>query len=211
MELVCLQLDLARQKENVEYIKSYIQFAKQNGYNAVLVYLENVVRTSKTEYFDKNRTYSQEEIIDLVNYSQKIGIELIPAFENLGHLEKFLEYPQLSHLAETQDVSVCGRFFDGAGGKADCGCTSNPQLYEFLDEYISEVCSLFSSKYVHMGLDEPFEFAVCDKCMAKINEGKTRADLFLEHILHTYHLAQSLGKRMMMWDDFFEYADILDK
>ena len=50
MELVCLQLDLARQKENVEDIKSYIQFAKQNGYNAVLVYLENVVRTSKTEF-----------------------------------------------------------------------------------------------------------------------------------------------------------------
>jgi len=49
-ELVCLQLGLARQKENVEYIKSYIQFAKQNGYNAVLVYLENVVRTSKTEF-----------------------------------------------------------------------------------------------------------------------------------------------------------------
>ena len=33
MELVGLQLDLARQKENVEYIKSYIQFAQQNGYN----------------------------------------------------------------------------------------------------------------------------------------------------------------------------------
>ena len=47
---MCLQLGLARQKENVEYIKSYIQFAKQNGYNAVLVYLENVVRTSKTEF-----------------------------------------------------------------------------------------------------------------------------------------------------------------
>ena len=211
MQLICLQLDLARQKENIEYVKSYMKFAKENGYNAVLLYLENAVRTSKTEYFDKNRTYSKEEMLDLVDYSKTIDIELIPAFENLGHLEKFLEYPALTHLAETQDVSKCGRFFDGAGGKADCGCTSNPELYAFLDEYISEVCALFPSKYVHMGLDEPFEFAVCEKCMSKIKAGETRADLFLEHILHTYRLAKSLGKRMMMWDDFFEYADIVEK
>ena len=57
MGLICLQIDLARQKERVDFVKSYIDFAVQNGYNSVLLYLENVVRTPSTEYFDKEDTY----------------------------------------------------------------------------------------------------------------------------------------------------------
>ena len=56
MELICLQIDLARQKERVDYVKSYMDFAVENGYNSVLLYLENVVRTPSTEYFDKEDT-----------------------------------------------------------------------------------------------------------------------------------------------------------
>jgi hypothetical protein len=40
MELICLQIDLARQKERVDFVKSYMDFAVQNGYNSVLLYLE---------------------------------------------------------------------------------------------------------------------------------------------------------------------------
>ena len=50
-----------------------------------------------------------------------------------------------------------------------CGCVSNPKLNEFLDKYLRDVCSLFNSKYVHMGLDEPFDLAVCDMLFRKIS------------------------------------------
>jgi hypothetical protein len=33
MELICLQIDLARQKERVDFVKSYIDFAVENGSN----------------------------------------------------------------------------------------------------------------------------------------------------------------------------------
>ena len=70
----------------------------------MLVYLENAVRTEDTEYFKKEETYSKSEITELVNYGESKGIELIPAFENLGHLEKFMAYPQLSHIFECEDA-----------------------------------------------------------------------------------------------------------
>ena len=38
MELICLQIDLARQKERVDFVKSYMDFAVQNGYNSVLLF-----------------------------------------------------------------------------------------------------------------------------------------------------------------------------
>ncbi|MBR2375305.1 MAG: family 20 glycosylhydrolase [Clostridia bacterium] len=212
MELIALQIDLARQKEHVKYVNEYVDFAKANGYNAVVLYFENAVRTDDTPFFESDRTYSMDEIREIVAHSEKVGIELIPVFENLGHLEKFFEYPQLAHMTECEDTSKDGRGFDvAAAGLSNCGCVSNPDLYAFFDKYVRDVASLFPGRFIHMGLDEPFDFAVCERCRAELAKGKTRNDMFLDHILHTHALISSLGKRMMMWDDFFEYADIVEK
>lgn len=210
MKLICLQIDLARQKESVEYVKSYIEFARHCGYNALIMYLENAVRTTDTEFFNKEETYSAEEISEIVAYAEARGIEVIPAFENLGHLEKFMAYPQFADISECQDEAIDGRGLSPFK-LGTCGCTSNPRLYEVMDKYIMDVCKLFPSSYVHMGLDEPFDFAVCARCRAEIDKGKTKADLFYEHVIHSYKLIKNMGKTMLMWDDFFEYADIADK
>lgn len=207
MQLICLQIDLARQKETLSFMKSYADFAAENGYNALLVYLENAVRTEDTQYFSTETTYSQEEIQEFVSYATEKGLEVIPAFENLGHLEKFFAYPELENFSECEDEIKDGRGFYTLK-RGTCGCTMNENLYAFMDKYISDVCKCFPSKYVHIGLDEPFDFAVCARCKAELEKGRTKADLFYDHVMHSYQLLTKLGKRMMMWDDFFEYADI---
>ena len=209
LQLRCLQIDLARQKESVDYVKNYVNFAKAHGYNAVLCYLENAVRTDDTPYFSHDDTYSKEEILEMVAHAEAVGVMLIPAFENLGHLEKFFAYPQLEHLSECENAQVEGRGF--LRDRGNVGCTQNPKLYEFLDKYIAEVSALFNAPYIHMGLDEPFDFAVCPRCRAAIAAGKTKSDLFFEHVMHSYELVHGMGKTMMMWDDFFEYANIAER
>lgn len=204
----CLQIDLARQKETVEYVKSFADFAVQNGYNALILYLENAVRTEDTHFFSYEDTYSSEEIREIVDYAEGLGLDVIPALENLDHLEKFFCYPQLQGFSEIKSKSEGRGFTPFEYGS--CGCISNPDLHKFMDKYIIDVCSLFNSKYVHAGLDEPFDLAVCPTCKAAAKQiGK--AQLFLDHILHTHQLVTSMGKTMMMWDDFFEYADIVEE
>jgi len=208
MELIILQIDLARQKENIEYIKSYVDFAKENGYNAILYYLENAVRTPDTEFFNPEETYSLAEMREIVEYTEEKGLDAIPAIENLGHLEKFLAYPELSHLAECK-VGAMSRFYGEGAGSA--GCCSNPEFYAFMDKYTMDVLSVFNSKYVHVGLDEVFDFAICPRCKARLLAGETKADMFLKHILHTYELVTRTGHEMMMWDDFFECMDVVER
>ena len=210
LKLKCLQIDLARQKETVAFVKSYADFAAKYGYNALILYLENAVRTPSVPFFREEDTYSAEEITEIVNYAERLGLDVIPALENLGHLEKFFLYPELEDLSEITDVTTQGRGFDRYPRGA-CGCVTNPRLNEFFDRYITEVCSLFHSEYVHMGLDEPFDLAVCDRCKAAMVAGTDKSELFLGHILHTYRLCKKMGKTMMMWDDFFEYADIVER
>lgn len=206
LEIIALQIDLARQKETMEYIKSHIDFAKENGYNAVFVYLEAAVRVDCVSYFSEDHTYSVEEIKEIVAYGNEKGIDIIPALENLAHMENFMRYPQLAFMSECQDAEVDGRGI--RTGLGDCACVSNPKAMEFLDTYYSQVIPLFTSQYVHAGLDEPFDFAVCDKCMERVRNGESKQELFFEHVMRTYKLVKSFGKTMMMWDDFFAYLDI---
>ncbi len=209
LKLRILQLDLARQKENMAFIKKYIDFAKEWNYTHVLFYLENAVRTKDTPFFNKEETYSEEEILEMVSYANEKGIDIIPAFENLGHQEKFLMYKELEDFSEITDYRTQGRGFH-AYERGTVGCLSNPKFIEFIDKYIFDVASLFTSPYIHMGLDEPFDFAVCDKCRARLEKGETKSQMFLDHILRSHKLCKRINKRMMMWDDFFEYADVIE-
>lgn len=149
LRLRCLQIDLARQKERADFVKSYADLAAESGYNALILYLENAVRTEDTAFFDREDTYSAEEISEIVDYAESLGLDVIPAFENLGHLEKFFCYKELESFSEIEDAAFEGRGFDNYKRGA-CGCVTNPALRAFMDKYITDVCSLFRSKYVHI-------------------------------------------------------------
>lgn len=204
LDIRALQIDLARQKETIEFVKSYIDRAKKYDYTHVFFYLENVVRTEDTEFFNEEETYSLEEMKEIVDYAISLGLGVIPAFENLGHQEKLFFYPELEKFKETKDPDCVKRSF-GVGD----ACPSNKEFLAFSDKYISDVCSIFPGEFVHVGLDEPWNFAVCKDCQERIKNGETKNELFLKHILHTYELCKKIGKRMIMWDDFFENADIV--
>lgn len=206
-----LQIDLARQIESIEYVKSYADFAKECGYNYLLLYLEASIRTPDTEYFYKDESYSMDEMKEIVTYAESIGLKVIPCFENLPHLEKFLRYKELEHLSELYDEKTITRGYrsDRFGSE---GCPSNPDLYKFLDKYFTDCMECFpNSEYVHMGLDEVFDLAHCEKCRERLNSGMTKCDIFYEHVMHTYNLCKSWGRTMMMWDDFFEFVDIAER
>lgn len=83
MELITLQMDLGRQKETVEYIRSFVDFAKEHGYNSILYYMESAVRTETTPFLDPEKTYSLAEMAEIVAYTEAQGLRAIPGFENL--------------------------------------------------------------------------------------------------------------------------------
>ncbi len=206
LDIVALQIDLARQVESVQYIKDYIDFAKENGYNTVFLYLEATVKVACVPFFNDDESYTPDEIREIVAYGNEKGIDIIPALENLAHIENFFRHKELEDLSECENTAIDGRGIHA--GRGDCICTNNPKAIAFLDTYYRQVIELFTSEYVHAGLDEPFDFAVCPVCTEKLKNGATKADFFYDHVMHTYDLVKSLGKKMMMWDDFFVYLDI---
>ena len=210
MKIVAIQLDLGRQKEKIEFIKSFVDNAQKWGYNTIILYLECSIRTKVTPFFDEDDTYSMAEIKEIAGYIEDKGLLAIPAFENFYHIEKLLQYKEAASLSEFKDERTEGRgWLPERFKRGSVGCTSNPDFNKFFDAYITEVCSAFSGGYVHMGLDEVFEFAECLRCKARLKAGATKKDIFFSQVMHDYELAKSMGKTMLMWDDFFEYYDIV--
>lgn len=202
----CAQLDLARQKESVSFIKSFIDFLADNGYNMLHLYIEDRIKTATYPYCSDDESYSPDEIREIVSYGESRNIELFPCVGTLGHGERFLKHRELWHLAELRGGRK-GRF---GGTTLSEFCPSLPETLEFLGKYLAEVAELFPSKYFHVGLDEVFDFVICDKCREAAPDYHGEGRLFLNYALHIYNILKKLGKRMVMWTDMIEfYPEIL--
>jgi hypothetical protein len=204
-----VQLDLARQSESVQFIRQYIDLISTNGYNVLFLYLEGIIMTKSFPYPDPESSYSADQMKEIVEYAASRGIDVIPGLACLGHAEHFLKYPELADTAELRNGAV-GRF----GTKIkDVFCPSQQSTRQFLEDYISDICAIFPSQYVHVGLDEIWDIGFCGECKKRVADYQGEQQLFLEHVLFLHELVtERFQRRMMMWDDMFEYyPDILEK
>jgi|LSQX01.2.fsa_nt_gb hypothetical protein len=203
--MIAVQMDLARQKENMEEIKRFFDLAADHGFDTVVLYLEDRIKTRSYAFAEDHESYSPQQIGEMVAYASARKLELIPVVSNLGHVERFLRHKELAHLSETRHGDP-GRFqFTDGRQMSHCLCPSLEVSYVFFDAYIAEVAQLFPSAYFHVGLDESWDMGLCDLCKKRFKEGGL-SHLFETHILRTHKLLQSLGKTMLMWDDMFEYC-----
>ncbi len=200
-QLKCVQLDLARQKENIPYIKEFITFAAAAGYDSIMLYLEDRIKTASYPYIPDAESYSVQEMREIVAFASEKNIELIPCVATLGHAELFLQRPELAHLSEVQD-GMKDRF--GNAGFKNVFCITHEEFYPFMEKYIAEVAEIFPSDYFHAGLDEFFNFNLCERCRKLMPTKADEEKMFLKHIIRINDCLKKLNKRMMMWSDMFE-------
>ncbi len=180
--------DIARgQVFTLENAKRYIKILSHYKMNTYCLYLEDMVKCSKHPKIGKDRgALSPEDIRELDEFAKKRFINLIPIFECLGHVDNILMHKEYEHLGE----------FPGA----QCLNVSNPEVLDFLEDYIKELSNIFSTNYFHIGCDESFDFGKY-KSMELIKE-KGRSRVLVEFYEKIYNLARKYGnKYVIMYDD----------
>lgn len=201
-KLKAAQLDVARQMETLDFIKAFIDMLADNGYNALMLYVEDRIRTASNPYPAEGEAYTEDEIRVLVKYGEEKGIELFPCVTTLGHAERFLRHPELAELAEVQDGMI-DRF--GNQSVKNAFCINHPKFYPFMENYLKEVAALFPSSWFHAGLDEFWNFNLCERCRKVMHSVLDEEKAFLNHIIRIREVLARCGKRMMMWSDMFEF------
>ena len=202
-----VQMDLARQMEPLPEIKKFIDIIAKNGYNTLFLYLEGRVRTESFPYPADNECYTPEEMCELVDYAASKKIDIVPGLSCLGHAELFLKHEAMTETAELRDDRE-GRFWKK---EKMVFCPSQLATRNFLEKYITEISEIFPGKYIHVGLDEAWDIGYCDKCGPVARNFRGEQQLFLDVVNFCQEVvAGKLGRRVMMWDDMFEYySDIL--
>ncbi|TAJ11343.1 beta-N-acetylhexosaminidase [Marinilabiliaceae bacterium JC017] len=148
--------------------------------------------------------YTQEEIKEVVKYASKRFITVVPEIEMPGHTTSSLAaYPEFS--------CTDGPFSVIPGGIwpiTDIYCAGKEETFAFLEDVLTEVMSLFPSKYIHIGGDEANkkEWKKCANCQARIKNEK----LTNEHELQSYFIKRierfisDNGRILLGWDEILE-------
>ncbi|MFX1287757.1 MAG: beta-N-acetylhexosaminidase [Promethearchaeota archaeon] len=143
--------------------------------------------------------YTQEEILEIISYADKLFIKIIPEIDIPGHSKAALAaYPEFSCTGGPFAVSTT------FGIKKDVFCVGKETTYEFLNTILNEIVNLFPSNIIHIGGDEvpKKRWKECSDCQERIKKEHLKKEKGLQAYftdrIRKYLSTQ--GRKIMGWN-----------
>lgn len=169
-----------------EKVKEFATMLAGMGYNMLQLYTEDTYEIDGEPYFGYMRgRYTQEELKDIDTHCISIGIELVPCIQTLAHLERLTRWPSYADLFDIEDILL----------------VDDDRVYQLIDKMFSTVSKCFTSRRVHIGMDEAHHLGL-GKYMEK-HGPCNRSLLMAKHLAKVTQLAEKHGLIPMMWSDMF--------
>lgn len=184
----------------IENLKKVIKFLSQFKMNYHYLHMEDGYNFQAYPDIGKARGgYTAEEIKELQDYAQRYFIEIVPMFNSFGHQDNIMltNYPKYSYLGE----------FPGAA----CFNITSSEVRSFIKTLYEELCSVFTSDYFHLGLDETWDFGKYhSKEIIKQQGGKGK--VMLDYYKFLINLARENGKTKIMcyFDNLLNEKELLE-
>ncbi len=161
------------------------------------------------EGYEHSGFYTQEEIKEVVAYAAERMITVIPEFELPGHeLAAIAAYPHLSCKGEKISPRIIW------GVEDVVMCAGKESTFEFMDDIIEEMATLFPSEYFHIGGDEcpKRSWEKCPLCQKVIRDnnlhakdGHTAEERLQSYIIgRAEEMLAKRGKKLIGWDEILE-------
>lgn len=146
---------------------------------------------------------TQSDVHDIVSHAHSLGMQVVPEINIPGHTGALLAaYPQFGINQKSVEVS-------GLWGISDYLLRPFPETFDFLRKVFEEVASLFPSEYIHVGGDESLidNWLTDPEVVAFMEDQKVAStkELFIFFMSEVEKIINSLGKKMITWDDAFAF------
>ena len=169
-----------------EAVKRMIDCLEKMGYNTLELYTEDTYEVEGEPYFGYLRgRYTGAELKDLDKYAKAHGIELIPCIQTLAH---FTCPAKLARFGEIIDVN-------------DILLIDEDKTYEFIDKLFVSLAENFTSRNVHIGMDEAHMVGL-GKYLDR-HGFVDRFELLNRHLSKVAEIAKKYGFKPHMWSDMF--------
>lgn len=189
-----LMLDPARLTERHDFYFKLLPQIAEWGFNTLWWHFSDdegfALKLKSHPELASPYAFTKTEMKRFIHAAHKVGIDVVPELETLGHMLFITSLPQYAHL------------LNGNPFGHNAVCPSHPDTLRLLEEIIKEVADLFDSTYFHAGLDEAV-FGDCKRCRRK-GTGKPSWWVFSEHVKAIHQIVTACGKRMIMWADSIE-------
>ena len=181
-------LDVSRGRVlTLDYLKGRLDRMKKMGYNAVMLYTEDVFRLEGEPKWGYMRGgYTLEEMKDLKAHADKIGFKMIPCIETLGHLEQPFRWADFADVKNTGSTILVGE----------------EKSYALIDKIVAFWAQAVGGTRIHLGMDEAWGFAGAK--YEKRNGKRPGVDVFLDHLKRVNEICAKHGfTEPIIWSDMF--------
>jgi hypothetical protein len=166
--------------------KAFLRHLALMGMNMCILYCEDTYEVPGEPFFGYLRgRYTYDELRDLDQYADALGIEMFPCIQTLGHLEQILQWPAYSDYRDVNGVLLA----------------DEDRTYALLEKMITAAAAPFRSKRIHIGMDEAHGIGT-GRYKERHGE-KSPFDVLNSHLKHVRELCGKLGLRPMIWSDMY--------
>jgi hexosaminidase len=192
-----VMLDISRDKvPTLDTLRDLIDRLASWKINQVQLYMEHTFayRDHEVVWADAD-PLTAEDITGLDQFCRERHVELVPNQNCLGHMERWLRHERYRPLAISPDG------FKDMRGRVRPPTTvepTNPAALVLFRELLTELLECFTSRRVHVGLDEPWELPP-----QRIND-------YLTHLQALRALPTLDGREMLVWGDILaQHPDVI--
>jgi len=167
-----------------EVLKKILRRLALFGYNAVCLYTEDTYEVDGHPEMGYLRgKYTQRELRELDAYAAKLGIEMFPCIQTLGHMEQILSHPNYRKFRDDDHILNIKLV----------------ETYQFIEALIDSAAKPYKSRRIHLGLDETWGLSR-GRAFVPNTPIDPRND-YLDHLQKLMEICRARGLKPMMWGD----------
>lgn len=144
---------------------------------------------------DESCCLMPEDIKELDEYCKENFIDLVPSIATASHLFDLLNVAQNVHLREIKEYKPKYHFWFERQDHHTIDI-ENPEGIEFIKSLITQYAANFSSEYIHICGDEPFDLI---RFGWREEAGIDVHKMYSDYMLNLIEYVKSLGKKPMVW------------
>ena len=156
------------------------------GLNLVMLYAEDTYEVPGEPFFGYLRgRYTHQEMKELDDYADALGIEMCPCIQTLAHLAQILQWPAYSEYRDTNDVLIA----------------DEEKTYALIEKMIAAASAPFRSKRIHIGMDEAH--GIGSGRYKELHGEKPPFDILNDHLARVRDICARRGLKPMIWSDMY--------
>jgi hexosaminidase len=187
-----LHLDLKGVPPTPRRLLELLKIAAAARYNALLVEWEDMFPWTVDERFRCETAYCEADVRSFADQAGRLGLEIIPLVQCLGHMETPLSVRGYEHLRELPHLSNCLN-------------PLAPGARQLVEAMIDDVLRLLPDvKRFHLGGDEAWSFGQHPDTKAYV-ERHGKGALYLHHVEPILDKLSALGIRPILWSDMMSH------